>query len=270
MGFSSAISSKCVVITDDNAYKFASHDPIVNGVQMSRGWQPRDFEKCPFGSMPFAEPFNLPLIPESEWIPRIQEAEQNKTHLRALAEQAGLTVLDQNGTNYCWINAPTFCVMLQRVAHGLPVKRLSPASVGAKIKNFSNQGGWGAEGLEYIVEHGLCTQETWPANAIQRQYDTSAANEERKKYRVREWWELPQTFAALVTCTLLNIPVAIGLAWWSHEVSAVRPVVVDGRVCMEIANSWGADWSDNGYGILVPSKATPDDAVAPRTVTPSE
>ena len=98
MGFSSAISSKCVVIDDDNAYRFASHDPIVNGVQMSRGWQPRDFSKHPFGSFPFAERFDLPLIPESEWIPRIEEAERNKTHLRALAEQAGLTVLDQNGT----------------------------------------------------------------------------------------------------------------------------------------------------------------------------
>lgn len=270
-GYTSQLSSKCIVIDDSNAASYASFDPIVSGVQMSRGLMPRDLTRHPFGGLAEAEPFNLPLISRSEWPDRIEEAERKGSHLRALCEQAGMEVLNQNGTSYCWINAPTWTVMVQRIAAGLPMVRLSPASVGAKIKGFRNQGGWGTEGLEYIARHGLVPQDKWPANAIDRSYDNAASDAERPKYRVREWWDIPRNFDKLATCLFLNIPVAIGLNWWSHEVTAMRVVALSGgKFGIEIANSWGSDWSDHGYGVLTESKGTPDDAVAPRTVTPSE
>lgn len=265
------LKSNCIVIDDSNASSYASFDPIINGTQMSRGLLPRDLSVHPFGGLAAAEPFDLPLIPRAEWLDRIEEAERKRTHLRALCEDAGMQVLDQNGTNYCWINAPTWCVMVQRIAAGLPMVRLSPASVGAKIKNFRNNGGWGTEGLQYIEKHGLVPQAIWPANAIDRSYDNAASDAERPKFRVREWWDIPRNFDKMATCLFLNIPVAIGLNWWSHEVTAMRVVSLGGgKFGIEIANSWGTGWSDNGYGVLTESKGTPDDAVAPRTVTPSD
>lgn len=269
-GYRTSLSSNCVVIDDTNAHKFAGVDPVVNGERKTRGLIRRDYSIHPFGGLAEAEEFNLPLIPRSEWDDRIEQQEKDRSHLRALCEDMKMDVLDQNGTSYCWINAPTWCVMVQRIAAGLPMVRLSPASVGAKIKNFRNQGGWGAEGLQYIANHGLVPQSVWPANAIDRKYDTSEADAERPKYRVREWWDISRSFDKLATCLFMGIPVAIGLNYWSHEVSAMRVVALGNRKYgAEIANSWSTGWSDNGYGVLTESKAIPDDAVAPRTVTPS-
>ena len=270
-GYTSQLASNCVVIDDDNAHLHAAVDPVIDGQKMSRGLIRRDLSVHPFGGLAEAEPFDIPLIPRSEWDDRIKEAEANRSHLRALCEDAGMPVLDQNGTSYCWINAPTWCVMVQRIAAGLPMVRLSPASVGAKIKNFRNQGGWGTEGLEYIARHGLVPQAQWPPNAISRSHDNAASDAERPKFKVREWWDIPRNFDKMATCLFLNVPVAIGLNWWSHEVTAMRVVSLgSGKYGCEIANSWGAGWSDKGYGVLTESKGTPDDAVAPRTVTPSE
>jgi hypothetical protein len=91
----------------------------------------------------------------------------------------------------------------------------------------------------------------------------------RLRYQVDEWDDLPQTFDALATQVLLGFPVAIGLNWWSHEVTAVSLVKLDGsgRYGMMIDNSWGEGWGTKGRGVLTESKATPDDAVSPRLVT---
>jgi hypothetical protein len=255
-----------LIIDDSNWQEHAAE----SWEQSGRGYVPRDFDRVPHGAMPFAAKFDLPLIPESEWTDRIEEQTKTKTRIRDLCDQAQLPPKNQQQTNYCWINAPTYCTEVLRVVQGDPKVILSPASVGAKIKNFRNVGGWGAEGLEYIVEHGVCSVNVWPANAINRQYDTPEAEADRAKHRVQEWWDLtPRNFNQLATCLLLRIPVAIGLNWWSHEVTAVGLVVISkGVFGVDIRNSWGVDYGDNGYAVLSRSKATPDDAVAPRTTTP--
>lgn len=259
------------IIYDENNSP-PSEDVVVNGEIKTRGHFARDYRVQPFGSVPGLTEMGIPVIPRSEWRDRIEEMERTKTRISDLLDQAGLTVLDQNGTNYCWINAPTHCIEIMRVVAGQPMVRLSPASVGCKIKNFRNQGGWGTEGLRYIIEHGLVPQNLWPPNAISRQYDTAAADAERVKYRCLEWWELKdRSLDEMMTCLFHRIPVAIGLNYWSHEVTAIDPVVADGgRFGCRINNSWGTGWSDRGRGILLEGKATPDDAVAARVVTPSD
>ena len=83
-----------------------------------------------------------------------------------------------------------------------------------------------------------------------------------------EWWELQSgDFDMLFTLLLYQIPVAIGLNWWSHEVCAVDPLWVNGKPQVRIWNSWSDDWSDEGMGTLTESKATHDDAVAPAVAT---
>jgi hypothetical protein len=215
-------------------------------------------------------------------------------------------VLDQNGTNYCWINAPVHCVEVIRTVAGQQLVRLSPASCGGPIKNYRNVGGWGTEGLKYIVSTGCVPQSMWPPNAISRSYDNAETREVRKQYKVTEWWDLrARNINHLMSCLLQRIPVAVGYNWWSHEVTAMDGVVVRadptpvaallhematvGRPeysCMSpseldslaelaatygirIDNSWGQGWSDRGRGILNGSKMLPDDAVAPRVATPS-
>lgn len=172
------------------------------------------------------------------------------------------------GVHNCWIFAPTYAVeLLRMVSYGLDYVSLSPASAGARIKNFRNVGGWGTEAVEFIGENGLTPTRLWPDTAIDRRYYTQEAIDEAKKYRITEWWDLkPRSFAQLMTCLLLRIPVCIGLNWWGHEVLAVSGISLgNNRFAVRIRNSWG-NWGENGYGILSEAKATPDDAIAPRVV----
>ena len=258
------------IIGDDNYRDFL--DPVVNGEKVMRGHKPRDYTKQPTGSVGgFMKGFDLPLIPREKWPELIEAKERNQSRLVDLCDYHGLSVLDQMRTNYCWIFSPVHCLEIMRMRQNQEMVRLSPASVGAKIKNFRNVGGWGTEGLQYLVEHGCVPQENWPATAIDRRYDTRENDALRPLYRVTEWYELqPRNFAQLATCLLLGFPVAIGLNWWGHEVTAMDLVMLrGGKFGVIIHNSWGEDWEDNGRGVLTESRATPDDAVSPRVVTAS-
>ena len=246
-------------------------DPTVNGKSVRRGHKPRDYNKQPMGSLGgFAKGFDLRLIPRSDWPELIERKEREQSRLVDLCDYHGLTVLNQGRTNYCWINAPVHCLEIVRMVQGQNMVRLSPASVGTKIKNFQNRGGWGSEGLEYLVDHGCVPQEQWPPNAIDRKYDTSENDLLRDRYRVTEWYELqPKNFNQLATCLLYGMPVSVGYNWWGHQVTAMDLVQVRGGFGIIIDNSWGEGWENNGRGVLVESKATPDDAVSPRVAVAS-
>lgn len=243
----------------------ANHDP-----KKGRGLIPRDYTAQPYGSVPYAVSLPLPTIPRDEWTERIEAGERTKSRIPDLCDAAGLKVKNQEQTNYCWINAPVHCLEVLRVVQGEEYVELSPASCGAKIKGFRNVGGWGTEGVEFLTKSGAVPCSLWPANAIDRRYDTPEANSEREKYQVDEWWECrPRDFDELATCLLLNVPVAIGLSFWGHEVTAVALVKLDGRDQYGVMfdNSWGENWGDKGRGVLTGSKMIPDDAIAPRVAT---
>jgi hypothetical protein len=263
MSYQSNIAGR-YIIDEAEAEKIA---PLVPE-GMSKGYEARDYSLYPTGT--FASAFPLPLIPFSEMPERIKDMTAQKRWPKDHKKRAGFKSLDQNGTNYCWINAPVQCIHYVRAIQGLEHVQLSPASVGAIIKNYRNVGGWGSEGLAFMTHSGVSPVSMWPANAISRQYDTPASRVERKKYIVDEWWELrARNFQELCTCLLLGFPVAIGLNWWGHEVTAcelaIRGNDPESDILTDIDNSWGG-WGDNGHGLLVRSKATPDDAVVPRVV----
>lgn len=213
-----------------------------------------------------AEPFpESLLIPKSEWPDRIKEQEERKIRSSDLAIHANLPCKDQNGTNYCWINAPTYCVEMVRLLQNQDMVLLSPASAGGPIKGFKNVGGWGKEGLVFIQKYGLVPVNLWPANAISRTYYTEENKTLALRYRVMEWWELePRNLDHLFTCLLLGWPVALGYNWWSHEVTGCDAAWIDGAPALRIRNSWGMSWGSQGFGILQGSKMLPDDAVVPR------
>jgi len=89
-------------------------------------------------------------------------------------------------------------------------------------------------------------------------------------YRITEWMELrPRNLEEHISLLLRNIPVAVGLNYWSHEVSDHDAVWLDGTVAVRFRNSWDMDWGDKGFAIRQGSKMYADDAVAPRVALAS-
>jgi len=204
------------------------------------------------------------LIPRSEWQARITEKEANGTQLSTLMIAAGLPCKNQQSTNYCWANAPTHCLEIIRVLQNEPMIILSPASVGGPSTNFRNVGGWGKTALQQIITDGAVPVDQWPANAIDKKYLTEANKTLALQYRVVDWINcIPRNLDQLISLLLRGIPVAIGLNWWGHEVTAYDALWLNGTIAVRFRNSWGMDWGHLGFATLQGQKMYPDDAVAP-------
>lgn len=241
--------------------------PVVGGEPMSYGLMPRN-GRC---SPSVAKPFDLPLISRSEWQDRIKEKDDLKANLSDIAKYAGVRCKNQNGTNYCWYNATLSGLEVARVVQGQHHVELSPASGAAIIKRYQNVGGWGMEALEHMANDGACPVSLWPANAIDRRYDTAESKAARKSFRVLEWYELArnprEAFEQEVTLLLLGIPVSVGHNWWGHQVLHMDLVMQNGVYLIRFMNSHGESYGDRGYSLMTEAKARPDDvAVAPRVI----
>jgi Papain family cysteine protease len=243
------------VIDDNNFHKFAAE-----ATKFGRGRVPRDWAAQPRGSV---ARLDIPLIPRTEWAARIKEMEERKNGLKDLILQSGRPNKNQGQTNYCWTNAVVRSMELIALLNGEPYINLSPASVAAPCKNYSNSGGWGGEALKYIVQHGISSSEFWPDNAIDRKYDNEASRANRVLHIIKEWYELGRRrFDQKMSLMLHRLPVPSGYNWMGHEMCGVRPLYLgkDEYGC-EDENSWGP--TNKRWFTLSESKGTPDDGVAP-------
>jgi hypothetical protein len=264
MGFESKLYPREEVINDETVHRLCTRDPIVGGEAKLFGRVPRDYGAVPYGSLEYMKPFDIPLIPRSKWPDLVAEMEAKKTRVSDLLLSNGIPSLDQDGTNYCWFNAVTGCVVVTRLRMGLPYEALSPASGAAQLKNYRNEGGWGGEALQWITKNGVASAAVWPPNAISRKYKTPESDADALNHVVTEWYDLEsRNFDQMYTMLLLGIPVAIGLNWWSHEVMACDPVWQAGKPLVRFRNSWSDSYGDKGFNVLSESKATPDDACCP-------
>lgn len=261
-----------VLIHDGNFQQFIN--PVVNGERKMHGLRPRDYSTHPIGYLACAQPFNIPLIPESEWQSRLDAQKAAKARLSDVRNRGmngqPIPSRDQNGKGYCWAHSSTSAALICRALAGEPYADLSAFAVACIIKNFQDQGGWGAESLEFIAQRGVPTSQFWPQQSMSRTHDNAQTWANAANNKFTEWMDLdPQNMKAqLVTCLLLGIPVVSDFNWWGHSVctmdlESLLPFTT------RIWNSWGDSWSQNGTGLLQGSKAIPDGAVAPRIITAS-
>jgi hypothetical protein len=237
---------------------------------MGRGYDPA--QVVPFM---FAPPAEIPLIPESEWIPRIRDRKKYKSGLRDLwrAKKIG-KVKDQNGQGYCWSYSTVRTIEYVRAINNLDYTPLSAHSVACKVKGFRDEGGWCGLSAQFIRANGVVPESHWPAKSMSRSLDTAANWEEAKKYRIledfvdltRAVYDQNLTWQQTVSCLLQNIPVVGDYNHWGHSVCLVDVDDLDGEVVVDLDNSWTEAWGDDGTGKLRGSKKIPDGAVATRVV----
>lgn len=255
MAFSSKLYRNELIINDETPIE----DPppgMGRGLDLGlRG--PGDYE---YGDLAAPFPPEL-LIPRSEWQARIQEMEEKKSRTSDLIRQKKLPHKDQASTNYCWINAPTHCVEINRLQQNQRTVSLSPASAGAQIKNYKNVGGWGKEGLLWILEKGLVPSAKWPDNAIDPRYATPENKQLALDYRTDEWIECkPRNEDQMISLLLRSAPGAGGYNWQSHETTLCDAVWLDGTAATRNRNSW-KNYGDFGFFILQGSRMLADDLV---------
>ena len=262
--------------------------PTVDGKPFGRGLIERNYELYPVGytgsgSVPFSID-DMPLIPMEEWPERIADMEANKSRLSDMYRKGNsgqkIPSLDQNGQGYCWAYSTAACIQALRCKANAPYVQLSAHSVACVIKNFRDQGGWGAASLEFAVARGYVPTSLWPAKSMSRSNDTEANWKAALEFRVTEGWvDLePAAYDRYIsakqvgTCLMNRVPVIGDFNWWGHSVGVFDLVDVYSnknatdirRYGTRIMNSWTDNWGDLGFGVLKDSKAFPNGGAAPR------
>lgn len=276
------------VIGDDN-FEEASR-PEVDGHLIGTGLIPRDYEQFPVGSYGGSLKFGdlneeLPLVPWEAFPDLIADKVRTKSQLSDFVRTGNngqpIPSLNQNGQGYCWFYSVTSATTALRARDGLPYVRLSGHSGACKIKGFRDQGGWGAQGIEFAMKNGIVPVTMWAERSMSRSYDTEQAWEEAKKYRISEGFiDLDEpvysrdlTRQQRFTCLINLIPVIGDRSWWGHSTCDLDvvdafpnlPATNPDRYGVRTWNSWGDSWGDRGMGVITGRKVDAA-GVAPRAV----
>ena len=260
-----------LITIDDSNYLGYAKPPLLDGEPRASGLVPRDLETHPIGCYAAAKPFPRDLlIPRTEWRDRLEQQKRDRARLIDVRNRGKfgepIPALDQDGKGYCWAHSSVSACLLARAAQGEPWVDLSAFAVACIIKNYRDQGGWGAASLDFIAERGVPTSEFWPQQSMSRANDKPETWENAKLHRFVEWYDLKtRDLDEFVTALLLGWPVVSDFNWWGHSVCTMCLEQVGDKIAdLEtwILNSWGDGWSQHGAGKLKGSKALPDDAIA--------
>jgi hypothetical protein len=219
-----------IIIHDGNKHLWDA--PKVEGETKKKGLIPRNYEKHPVGSLKgIVSAVQMPTIPRDQWAGIVAHKAQARTRLSDQRNRGnkGKTIpsRDQNGRGYCWNHSPVSAHLLHRAKLGLPYVDLSAYAGACIIKNFRDQGGWGAHGLEWMVEHGCPTSKTWPQQGTSRNLVNDAMWKEAARYKVTgviadlqaAVYDRNLSWDQQVTCLLNNWPTIIDLNWWGHSIA---------------------------------------------------
>lgn len=273
------------VIGDDNWHLHI--DPVVNGSRVMKGLIPRDYTKNPVGSYSSSPAWSLddmPLVPWEELPERIKEMEANKSRISDMYDVgdngAPIPSLDQNGQGYCWSYSTAACIQALRCIANMPYEQLSAHSVACMVKNFQDQGGWGAMSMEYATSHGYVPTRLWPAKSMNRKYNTPENWQAALEFRVTEGWvdlhpavyDRSMNAQQVLTCLVNRKPVIADYNFWGHSVALFDPVDAypnrrfndPMRYGTRHKNSWTDAYGVRGYGVLKDSKAFPNGGASPR------
>jgi hypothetical protein len=186
----------------------------------------------------------------------------------------GILVTRRNGSvllsGNCWCHSGVSAQLLVRAAMGESYLDLSPFSIGCPIKNYRDEGGWGAEGVEFQGTKGCATSEFWPQRSMSKSNDNPKTWENAAKHKYVQWMDCSddarERKLQVMTALLLNWPVIADFNWWSHSVCLARLMSRDKT---RLWNSWGDSWSDQGFGDLDGRKAWPDAALVAIVTAPA-
>ena len=240
------------------------------------GYEGRDYSRFPIGGLKCSRAPYRPNVDPARYEELIAQKTLGKTWASDLCDKAGVVVKNQQNSSYCWIHAPSHGMEVCNALAGGPKLVFAAFYAGAIIKGGRNQGGSGIEGVQWIAENGICTEEFHkPMDFSTRNSPEADAN--AKLHKILEYEEFDSNdHASIISSVLANQPVTVGMPAWGHEV-LITFLVFDkslygwnNGVGYGIDNSWGTDWGNNGRGILSRAYSRFDEAGGIRVVTPAD
>lgn len=180
---------------------------------------------------------DMPLVDQGSWASLADRLARDLSRLSDIRDRADngkpFPSLDQDGVGYCWGHSSTHANMYLRAVMHLPYVPLSAFAVCATIKQGADEGGWGAQSMDFIMDKGQPSQSVWPqGDRNYRQYDKPATWADAALHKITEGWIDMQaqeydrnlTYAQVITCVLCRVPVVVDFNWWSHSVCGIDAV----------------------------------------------
>lgn len=166
------------------------------------------------------------------------------------------TVIDQNPQNSCCPSATAGAAMILREINGLGRVLLSQGSLYGRINGGRDEGANIEDALSAMMDEGIAPASIVDPYEWHPRKWPSVWEDHAKKFRILEAFECP-TFDAVASAVQRSMPVVFGVYWGSggHAITAVGLKNTSPNVwSLEFLNSWGADWGDNGIGLLPESQ----------------
>jgi len=245
-------------VIDDRNYR-----DVIRGCEdlgFTTGLEPEPPEFA-LGKLPHAPPFSefFATIPRSEWVARIKA--RGDRPLSKLIRASGIPTFNQDGTNWCWAHAATKTACACLAAQGVPLV-LAPESVAGPASGWRNTGGTLTQALNQLRKAGACTRDfVISPNTIRPSALKSGWQENALLHRVDEYYSLigRDVWDQIVTAHFEGFAVACGVAWWSHALCYLDPVVLDnGSIGIQHDNSHGSSYGEDGFAVFTESRGTPE------------
>jgi hypothetical protein len=205
------------------------------------------------GELACAAVYDVPLIPESEWMDRTKEMIANKAFIGDRI-QFDPKAHFQNGLKYCWGYSLCQAVEAERVDMGLDFQLLAPESL-AECVGYRNQGYYLDGAIEYAAKNGISRRLYVPQHKINPSQWDGKYKDDRANFKPLEWWDLDgrDVWAKTVSVLLAGKGCYVGLDWWGHAVFYDRLVIDGKRIGAHTPNTHDAGNDVNLFG----SKAVP-------------
>lgn len=265
MSYISPLYPSEFVIDESNVHIYAPDaDVEINGEKFTRGREVPALKER--SAAPWKKAYDGPVYTREVIRDIIKEREQRGFKLSDIVRKKQVPTSNQNSTNFCWTYGVVSALNVMRVFRNMPYVEFSRESVAAPIKGYKNQGGWGDQALEYLVDVGIMPQSVWPKHHYSSaKYNTPENLLIAAQYKVLEFLVVPDNnFLAQASALLHYGAMGVGYNWWSHEVCAVDPVIIGATdLGFRIWNSWTDSYGDKGFAVLSESKAEADDCVIP-------